>query len=272
MAHRTSFVHTKGGTGKTTVAVNVAGFLERKGENVLLVDGDPEGHASRNLGIEPERFGTSLHHLLHPDESVEAKNVLYPTRYGVDVVPGTGKLHDTYHELFGSDRNDLFSSALDSVESRYDHVIVDSPSSYRRVIASVLRASNDYHLILDSSMFSQEGGQALKSFLKKLPDKHDIPLNPSKAVMVENREKGALRRLKEKVLGERNVPERVAKSFFGSRFVKVPYCEAVRDSQERSRPLSHFERIPEGARVFEELAEDIQTYSWNTVQSRNSSS
>ncbi|MDY6768830.1 MAG: AAA family ATPase, partial [Candidatus Nanohaloarchaea archaeon] len=132
MPHRTSFVHTKGGTGKTTAAV-------KKNQDVLLVDGDPEGHATRNLGLEPRQLETSLHDLLLHEEGVkqvEPRDCVYPTAYGVDVVPGTDTLHDTYNSVFTDGRTETLEEALRSVERRYDHVLIDAPSSYRYVTAA----------------------------------------------------------------------------------------------------------------------------------------
>ncbi|MFB6294612.1 MAG: ParA family protein [Candidatus Nanohaloarchaea archaeon] len=262
MSHRTSFVHTKGGTGKTTAAVNVAGFLSRKNQDVLLVDGDPEAHATRNLGLEPERLETAFHHLLTNDHGGRPRDCVYPTAYGVDVVPGSQALHDTYNAVFDS-VEDAVADALAAVEDRYDHVIVDAPSSYRRVVAAALRASQDYYLVLDDSIFAQQGSQALKSFLRRLPDRHEIRVNPTGALYHRSVDRGPVRRVKEAVFGSADSEaERVARSLFRDRLVTVPYCDAVVASQAEGRPLSHFDPVPAAARAYEEVAEDLIRYSW----------
>ncbi|MDY6768898.1 MAG: ParA family protein [Candidatus Nanohaloarchaea archaeon] len=261
MPHRTSFVHTKGGTGKTTAAVNIAGFLSRKNQNAVLVDGDPEGHATRNLGLEPERLDTGFHDLLE-DGLSRPRDAVYPTAYGVDVVPGMQRLHDTY-DAAGTDVDSMVGSAVEAVEDRYDHVIIDAPSSYRRVVAGALRASQDYYLVLDSSIFAQQGSQALKSFLRRLPERHEIRINPTGALFHRERGGGPLQRLKSAVLGaSENRAERIARALFRDRLVTVPYCDAVVESQAEGRPLSHFDPVPAEARAYEEVAEDIIRYSW----------
>ncbi|MCJ7479154.1 MAG: ParA family protein [Candidatus Nanohaloarchaeota archaeon QJJ-7] len=263
MPHRTSFVHTKGGTGKTTAAVNVAGFLSRKDQHVLLVDGDPEGHATRNLGLEPERLEDSLHELLLSGVGKKDngwRDCVYPTAYGIDVVPGSRDLHDTYIELSGEN---ALQPSLERVEGRYDHVIIDAPSSYRHVVTEALKAAHDYFLVLDSSIFSQQGGQTLKSFLKKLPNRHEVRVNPTKALYLEKVDKGPLKRLKEGLFGPgEGEAERIARGVFGDRLTKLPYCSEVVRSQSEGRPLSHFENVPKEARVYEQLAEDLIEYSW----------
>ena len=47
-----AFVHHKGGTGKTTSCLNIAGWLVKMGKQVLVVDLDPQGNASSGLGID----------------------------------------------------------------------------------------------------------------------------------------------------------------------------------------------------------------------------
>ena len=55
-----SFVNQKGGCGKTTAAVNLSGALAARGRRVLLVDLDPQGHATLGLGCDPGEGPTSL--------------------------------------------------------------------------------------------------------------------------------------------------------------------------------------------------------------------
>ncbi len=255
-------MHTKGGTGKTTAAVNVAGFLSRKNQDVLLVDGDPEGHATRNLGLEPERLDTAFHHLLTGGHGGRARDCVYPTAYGVDVVPGTQNLHDTYNALH-DEIDETLGEALHEVEDRYDHVIIDAPSSYRRVVAGALRASQDYYIVLDSSIFAQQGSQALKSFLRRLPDRHEIRINPTGALYHRTVDRGPVRRVKEAVFGTtEEKAERIARALFRDRLTTVPYCDAVVASQAEGRPLSHFDPVPDAARAYEDVAEDLVRYRW----------
>lgn len=257
MPHRTAFVHSKGGTGKTTVCVNTAGFLQRGGERVAIIDTDPEGHATRNLGLEPEKLQEGLPDLLRGDAA--ANLCVYPTEHGVDVVPGMSRLHRTY------DRVDSIGSAVEAavaaVEPRYDHVLIDVPPQ-RDLIAAAIRASHDFDLVMDGSLFAQHGVHTLKQFLRGLPDQHRLSTTPRKAVFVETRRDSGLRRLWSRVAGNPESPERIARRLFGTRFVKVPYIDAVVRSQEEGTPLSHLAEVPRGADVFEDLADDLRAYAW----------
>lgn len=254
MSQRTAFVHSKGGTGKTTVCVNTAGFLQREGDRVLVVDADPEGHATRNLGLEPAKLQEGLSDLL---DGADPSVCVYPTRHGIDVVPGDPRLHRLYDRA----DTDALGEALDRVADRYDHVLIDVPPQ-RDVIAAALRAAHDFSLVMDGSLFAQHGVHTLKQFLRGLPDRHRISTTPRTAVFVETRTGGLLDALRSFLSKDDSGPERIARSLFGPRFVKVPHIPAVVRSQEDGTPLSHLDDVPGAADVFADLARDLREYRW----------
>ncbi|MDP2932855.1 MAG: AAA family ATPase, partial [bacterium] len=79
MAKIIAFVNQKGGVGKTTSAVNLAGYLAAMGKYVLLVDLDPQANATAGLGFEPESMEKSLYHSLvgqvPPQELIKKTNL-----------------------------------------------------------------------------------------------------------------------------------------------------------------------------------------------------
>lgn len=271
MAHKTVFAHHKGGTGKTTACVNIAGFLSRNSERVLVVDADPQANATSNLGLSTDYLNTTLYDLLlheaglHDGYEFEAENAIYPTAYGVDIVPGSEKLHDAYNMLWENDgRNVTLREALHDIEDRYDHVLIDTPSAHLNAIAAGIRAADRFYMVLDSSIFSHEGAGTLRSFLRRLPDQHAVMKNPSRVLFTEHKQRSRFNELKHKLLPKDYATrsERLARSLFGTRFTKIPYCEAVLKSQKEKIPLSHFDKVPKEARVFEKLADDLIAYKW----------
>ena len=81
-----SVVNQKGGCGKTTVSINLAAALAQEGKEVLLVDMDPQGHASLGLNVDPEDFDRSMYDVLM-HSGVEIDQVVLPVSDHLDLAP-----------------------------------------------------------------------------------------------------------------------------------------------------------------------------------------
>ncbi len=132
----------KGGSGKTTTSAHLAQFLALRGFRVLAIDLDPQSSLSALFGIQPETDlagnETLYAALRYDDERRALAEVIRPTYFpGIDLVPGNLELqefeHDTPRVLARGRRgeHDLFFArirhTLDSVEARYDVVVMDCP-------------------------------------------------------------------------------------------------------------------------------------------------
>lgn len=81
-----SVVNQKGGCGKTTVSINLAAALAKRKKEVLLVDMDPQGHASLGLNIDPEDYERSMYDVLM-HSGIEIDQVAIPATEHLDVCP-----------------------------------------------------------------------------------------------------------------------------------------------------------------------------------------
>lgn len=124
-ARRIAILNHKGGTGKTTTAVNLAAGVAERGHRVLLIDTDAQGNVGVCLGVSGER---SLYHVLV--DGVDPVDVAVPIRKKLDVVTSNASLaaaeiwlaHQTPAE-----RSRILTRRLNlmQVSRRYDYVIVD---------------------------------------------------------------------------------------------------------------------------------------------------
>ena len=115
----------KGGTGKTTTAVNLASALADKGKKVLLVDMDQQASSTRYVGVDPDQVNPTLYHVFL--NQVPASLVIRNTAFGFDVVPSTS-LMAAIEQSMESDKDEtLLRGILAPLKDSCDYIIVDSP-------------------------------------------------------------------------------------------------------------------------------------------------
>lgn len=125
MARRIAVAANKGGVGKTTVAVNLAGAIAARGHQVVVVDADPQGAATIGLGVDQER--PSLYDVIAGDSTAAAAVVDSPTA-GIRVLPATTDLAGAEVELPTQDRwQTKLRRALAPLERSCDVIIIDTP-------------------------------------------------------------------------------------------------------------------------------------------------
>jgi len=141
-----AFINEKGGTGKTTLAVNVAAHLAmRKGQRVLLVDLDTQGHAAKCLGVDVRTLPLNVFHLL-TDRTVQLERVTQPTRIpNLWVVPAYKQMA-VFPTTVAADaaREDLLDQRVrEDTQGQYDLVLFDTPPSMGLATRNVLRAATE---------------------------------------------------------------------------------------------------------------------------------
>lgn len=139
MAHSLVISNRKGGSGKTSTAVNVAAELAARGHKVLLVDLDSQGHCALGLGIRLQRDTPTLHGFMagrHPlAAAIQAS--AWP---GLDLVPGD----PLFDHGSGREGELLLRQALqdEGLLQHYDHIVLDTPPSLDALLLNALNAAD----------------------------------------------------------------------------------------------------------------------------------
>jgi chromosome partitioning protein len=135
----------KGGVGKTTSAIALAGLLAEQGHRVLLVDTDPHASLSYYFGIESEDLELSVYDLfLQVFTKEQIMQSLCPTHYdNIDILPATMGLATLDRSLGNKGGMGLvLKKVMRAIEDEYDYVLIDCPPILGVLMVNALAASD----------------------------------------------------------------------------------------------------------------------------------
>lgn len=151
-----TFVNQKGGCGKTTSAIHLGSALVRRGARVLLVDLDPQAHATLGLGCEAE-LGASLHDVLA--RGVPAREVLREASGGLALLPASARLaefEEQASQALAAERR--LRRALAPLAAEFDYALIDCPPRADGVLtANALAATTLAILVVETGAFALQG-------------------------------------------------------------------------------------------------------------------
>jgi chromosome partitioning protein len=174
-----AFANQKGGVGKTTTAVSLAGELARRGQRVLLIDSDPQGNATTSLGISKGGLEATTYDLLMEGASAE-ESIISSGRERFDLVPADQDLAGAEVELTAAERRERrLAAGLNGVRGRYDYVLIDCPPSLGLLTLNALCAADGVIIPLQCEYLALEGLAQLKATLDRVRDS----LNPTLRIL-----------------------------------------------------------------------------------------
>jgi chromosome partitioning protein len=153
-----AIANQKGGCGKTTTTVNLAAAFGRKGQRVLVIDLDPQGHSTLGLGCDPESFTKTIYNAL-VDLKVPIADVIVNSKTeNVDVAPSNVLLSGAELDLAAvPGREFMLSEQFKTIDSRYDVCVIDCPPSLGILTLNALIASTDVVVPVQVHYYAMEG-------------------------------------------------------------------------------------------------------------------
>ena len=276
-----AIINQKGGCGKTTTAINLAGILARRGCRTLLVDLDPQSHCAAGLAIPDDRIDIDIGDAMKAivaGERIDYDRLIWRISRNLDLVPsrmslagleagrgGLATAADREHCLTrllrqldeharsvraAAQAEDNTPCVLESDDTGYDLVCIDCPPSIGLLTYNAIMASSEILVPVESSFFSLQGAtkqvQTIKALGRKLGVAPTVRL-----IATLHDESSAL---------SRDIYEEIKRRFGDAvlPFV-IRFDHAIRESASFGRPIVEYAPSSRGAEDYGRLAEWLMT-------------
>ena len=239
----------KGGVGKTTSTINIAGALSQYGRRVLVVDFDPQGAATVGLGINANTVENTVYTALF-DTSMDVHSVVQRTQFdNIDLIPANIDLSAAEVQLVTEvGREQILAGVLRPLVAEYDAIIIDCQPSLGLLTVNALTAADGVIIPVAAEFFALRGVALLMQSIEKVRSR----INPDLEVY------GVLVTMYTKTLHCEEVLQRIQEAFRGkvlhtviSRSIKLP------DSNVAAAPITVYAPAHKTAKEYREVAREL---------------
>ncbi len=246
----------KGGVGKTTTAIALAGIMAERGYNVLLVDLDPHCSLSYYLDIDAEQLDYSAFDVFlcgRKSKQADVRRSIYPSQIeGMDIMPANIAMA-TLDRKFGSTEGMglILHHALRQVSTDYDITLIDCPPVLGVLMVNALAASDRILVPVQTEFLALKGlERMIKSLeiMKSSPNQRiDYLIVPT---MFDKRTKAATSAMQ-------SLQQQYASSVWHS---VIPVDTRFRDASLEHLPPSLFASQTRGVQAYRQLLDELIDY------------
>lgn len=239
----------KGGVGKTTSSINIAGALTNFGRKVLIVDSDPQGASSVGLGINANSVDNTIYTAMF-NPSMDPHEVVHHTRFeGLDIIPANIDLSAAEVQLVTEvGREQVLASVLRPLRDEYDLIIIDCQPSLGLLTVNALTAADGVIIPVAAEFFALRGVALLMQSIEKVKSR----INPGLEVY------GVLVTMYTRTLHSEEVLDRIYEAFQEkvfhtviTRSIKLP------DATIAAAPITMYAPEHKTAKEYREVAREL---------------
>ena len=245
-----TLVNQKGGVGKTTSTINLAAYLAKLSQRVLVVDLDPQANATSCLGVDKLLVEGSTYDALLGEDDI-FPYILLNERLQLSLLPASPSLAGAEVELVDElARESRLRKAILKVANRYDYVLIDCPPSLGLLTVNGLMAAMDGVIVpVQCEYLALEGLGQLTQTIERVRSAlfPELKVRGVVLTMFDNRTNLSTDVVKEV---SKHFPNQVFKSI-------VPRSIRLAEAPSYGLPISEYAPHSPGAEAYDALAKEL---------------
>ena len=243
-----AIVSQKGGVGKTSLAQNLGSELAKLGQQVLLLDFDPQSNLTIGCGLDPAKDRPTIYNLMI--DPAQATSCILRLGDNLSLIPANLDLSGAEtHFSDPLERPHALSTGIGKISANYDLILIDAPPSLGFFTVNSLVAANEFLIPLQVHPYAYKAIDQLLDIVKAVRRRANTTLKPTGIVLTMYDSRNSLTR----------TIERAARGRFKDSVFRtiIPVNVRIAEAPLSGKSVADYDTASRGAQAYRELAQEV---------------